>query len=185
MEAIESITRTINVFVNFLQSVNCLFLQIGWLENNCRGESSTKFFIVIFILSFCVVYAFMCDMMDKCSDPNSSYIMDILIYTILISVLGYFLFKRYRDQQIQNSNNNNQNDEESVHNELQNNGPSSPSMRAAVSSYPEYERETLMERNYPTAPVAIAEAYPVVDMTNLNLREKRLAAMDKKRYESV
>ncbi len=169
MEAIQSLTRTINVFVNFFQSINCLFLQVRWLENNCQGESPAKFFMVIFVLSFCVVYVVLCDTMDKCSDPNSNYIMSLLVYSILISILGYFLYKRYRDANPVTIENNAENRNES----------------APKPATLEDERETLIN-NTPIPPMAIAMPVPVVEMTNLTpIRDKRLAAFERKRYESV
>lgn len=54
METIERLTRSINVFVRFLESVNCLFWQLDWLRQNCLGRSSGTFLVVCAVLLLCV-----------------------------------------------------------------------------------------------------------------------------------
>lgn len=90
MEAIQSLTRTINVLVEFFQSINCLFFQLRWLEGNCRRESGAVFFVVLFLIAFCVVYLWKCGNATSCDSDT----MNILVYALILSILGYFVYMR-------------------------------------------------------------------------------------------
>eukprot|EP01038_Epipyxis_sp_PR26KG_P006715 gene6715-9208_t len=103
MDAIRELTNTINIFVQFFQSINCLFWQIRWLEDNIRGSSSPLLLIVFVIIVLCLILTF---------DKENSIMKSILgqniqgfdtsyiVYIFIIGLIGWFLYKRFSDPTI-------------------------------------------------------------------------------------
>lgn len=94
MDSIRQLTETINVFVQFFQSINCLFWQLRWLESNVTEEQGGRAGLVLVILAFAVYYTFGCNSssdVDGCKD----WVVQIGIISILALVAAYLLYKRY------------------------------------------------------------------------------------------
>lgn len=94
MDSLQQITNGINSVVRFLQSINCIFLQVHWLEQNILRGSNSRIVIsmalilcVSYVSLFCssTVEGFIC----KSVDPGT-----IVVFAVF-AVIGYFLFKRY------------------------------------------------------------------------------------------
>jgi hypothetical protein len=98
MESLRRLTDTINTFVRFFESINCLFWQIQWLEQNINRaqgiDGLARIFLVIIFVLFSVYYTFVCGQNRKCQD-GAMYIGIILL---LGSVVMYLLWKRCRMQ---------------------------------------------------------------------------------------
>ena len=94
MDALRSLTENINVFVQFFQSINCLFLQLRWLESHAMQEQGGRAGLVLVILAFAVYYTFGC---NSASDASSckDWVVQIGIITILALVAMYLLWKRW------------------------------------------------------------------------------------------
>jgi hypothetical protein len=55
METIERLTRAINVFVRFFESINCLFWQLDWLRQNILQRDVRLLAAVAVIVCLCGV----------------------------------------------------------------------------------------------------------------------------------
>lgn len=94
MDSLRHLTENINVFVQFFQSINCLFLQLRWLESHALHEQGGRAGLVLVILAFAVYYTFGCNSStdeDGCKD----WVVQIGIITILALVAVYLLYKRW------------------------------------------------------------------------------------------
>mmetsp|Transcript_27751 Transcript_27751/g.38235 ORF Transcript_27751/g.38235 Transcript_27751/m.38235 type:complete len:155 (-) Transcript_27751:113-577(-) len=58
MDSIRELTNTINVFVRFFESINCLFWQIDWLRRNVSSSGMNHMTVVLIILAVCVYLTF-------------------------------------------------------------------------------------------------------------------------------
>jgi len=58
MDSIRELTNTINVFVRFFESINCLFWQVDWLRRNVATSGMNHITVVLIILSICVYLTF-------------------------------------------------------------------------------------------------------------------------------
>jgi hypothetical protein len=99
MNSLRAFTENANVVVRFLQSINCLFLQIRWLENNLRGASNEKLAVVLILVCLIGYYTFGCsggaeNIAYACSEDGVS----TLIVLALVLIIAYFLYKRYQDR---------------------------------------------------------------------------------------
>lgn len=96
MNNLRELTSTINTFVRFFESINCLFWQIQWLEQNvtrAQGiEGLGRILLVVIFVSFCIFYTFACADNENCQDKT----IQIGIITLLILTLLYLLWQRYR-----------------------------------------------------------------------------------------
>ena len=92
MDNIRRLTDTINTFVRFFQSVNCLFWNVQWLEENLTKASNPRMLIVGIISLFCVFYTFMADSV-KGTDP--------MVYVIVGCVIIWVLYRRYQTRIIE------------------------------------------------------------------------------------
>lgn len=90
MQNIQNLTRTINVFVRFFESINCLFWQIGWLQQNFTNQSSERlfFFLVIFLLCIYITFPGEFD--------HVSTLAPILIVLVLVGMAVWLIQSRMR-----------------------------------------------------------------------------------------
>ena len=100
MEAIQNLTRTLNVFVRFFESINCLFWQINWLERNVSNASGEK--AVIFVLIFCL------GLFITFGGDQFEALTPYLVVMGLFALVAWLAFKRYRTQQSQHLRNDNE-----------------------------------------------------------------------------
>lgn len=117
MDQLRLLTENINVFVRFFESINCLYYQLNWLQQNILYGSSEILFLMFTIILTVIYIMFNCLKSINntyeltCSDTS----IQIIIFSVIISIFLYFLYKRYllrRNITIDNNNNiNNQQDE--------------------------------------------------------------------------
>ena len=91
MENLRHLTDQINVFVQFFQSVNCLFFQLKWLEENIVRSSNGLLLTVIGIVLFCIFVYFIGEE-GFITAMNNIGISDVVAHTIY-----QFIFCLYID----------------------------------------------------------------------------------------
>jgi len=101
MDGLRHFTGNANVVVNFFQSINCLFMQLRWLESHLRHSSTEQIAIVFVLVSLLGYYTFVC---NGQTNPDSGYFcgdngVSAMIAGAVLSIIGYFLYKRYKDSQ--------------------------------------------------------------------------------------
>lgn len=100
MEALRAVTDNINVFVRFLESVNCLFLQLQWLERNVLTQGQGPRMILVFvILGFCVYYTFVCA--GGNNDTCQKNVIQVGVAAIILLVVIYLIYKKWQLSQSQ------------------------------------------------------------------------------------
>ncbi len=143
MEAIQNLTNTINTFVRFFESINCMFWQLNWLEQNvarAQGvEGLAKMGIVFAFIGFAMFYTFGCED-DGCRDT----VVNFGIVFLMVLVAIYLVWRRWQISQQQSNSNNRQPTQED-------------------------DREKLIPR---AVPVATVPAY-IVDDNDVELAQKR------------
>jgi hypothetical protein len=92
MDALNSLTNTINQFVRFFESINCLFWQIRWLEENINRSGHRTIILVGLIIGFGVVYSFFGDEIVQIFGDNFSKLIPLII---VFGVILLFLFRRF------------------------------------------------------------------------------------------
>jgi hypothetical protein len=97
MEALREITSTINIFVRFFESINCLFWQINWLRQNFQSSPNDQMIIVVIIILVCVYITFF-------SNTNGSsvvmsminkFLPQIFVGSIIFGLLIWLIARRY------------------------------------------------------------------------------------------
>ena len=88
MEAIQQLTNFLNVFLNFFNSVNMLFCQIRWLEQNFLNSNNSLMIAVFVIILFCIYLIF--------GGFNSGIISTLGPFFILFAVFFFLLFRRFQ-----------------------------------------------------------------------------------------
>ncbi|KAJ1436099.1 hypothetical protein B484DRAFT_445833 [Ochromonadaceae sp. CCMP2298] len=95
MDSLRRITEQINVFVRFFQSINCLFLQLGWLERNIVHGSVEKIVLTLVLVLVAGYVTFGCSGLSSgrnlCSEEN----MGTLIVLLVLGIIAYFFYKRF------------------------------------------------------------------------------------------
>lgn len=99
MEALQGITQQINVFVRFFESVNYLFCQIRWLEQNVQNSSHVLLIIVgsVAVLCFFIYYSTIIDWGNK-GNLYAELSRIIVAYFPIITVvllLAYLFIRRF------------------------------------------------------------------------------------------
>jgi hypothetical protein len=89
MDAIRSLTENINVFVRFFQSINCLFFQIRWLEENVGRSRNGVMLLVIGIVALCVMLSFGVDLPGLGEGTSS-----LLPFLAIFAVIGFVFHRR-------------------------------------------------------------------------------------------
>ena len=99
MDALRGITQQINVFVRFFESINYLFCQIRWLEQNIQNSSRTLILIVgaLGFIAYLVYFT--------AANPGANY--DVLFGEIcrfgtayfpiiaVVMLIGFLLVRRF------------------------------------------------------------------------------------------
>lgn len=104
METLQRLTNSINVFVRFFESINCLFWQLSWLQQNIRGSNLITLGIVAVIVLFCIlllvpegeISAF-ADGVDRALQlpPSTTLqIVRLLPIVIVVAVIAFYLYRR-------------------------------------------------------------------------------------------
>lgn len=88
MQAITQLTRTVNVFVRFFESINCLFWQLRWLEQNMMGQSNERMAFFGIIILICLYVTFFSD-----TGPDLG---PFLIIGIIFLLAVWLILKRFR-----------------------------------------------------------------------------------------
>lgn len=94
MEAIRELTHTINTFVRFFESINCLFWQIDWLRRNVQGTGSEQMTIVLVIMAVCIYLSFFSykvSLFSFLGENSNSIIVGVLIFGLVI----WLIYSRY------------------------------------------------------------------------------------------
>ena len=96
MEALRNITQSINTFVRFFESINYLFCQIRWLEQNIANSSPRLLLFIGCILSICGLVYYSTTMSD--TDPSAAIINFLINYgpiLVVVLIIGYLIIKRF------------------------------------------------------------------------------------------
>ena len=99
MHGLRDFTNNANVVVNFFQSINCLFLQLRWLESNLRNGSNEQIALVLLLVSLLGYYTLVCK--SQTNEENGYFCgergVSALIVCAVLSIVAYFLYKRFRN----------------------------------------------------------------------------------------
>ena len=99
MDVLQGITQQINVFVRFFESINYLFCQIRWLEQNVQNSSNTLLIIVgsIGFLCFFIYYNTTTEWGNKDNLIAELFRIIVAYYPIItvVLLLAYLFFRRF------------------------------------------------------------------------------------------
>lgn len=100
MDGLRHFTSNANVVVNFFQSINCLFYQLRWLEGHIRHAPNEQIAIVLVLVGLLGYYTFICN--GETNEENGYFCgengVSGLIACAVLSIIAYFFYKRYQDQ---------------------------------------------------------------------------------------
>jgi hypothetical protein len=104
MHALRSFTDNADVVWRFLQSVNCIFYQLQWLESNLRTASNTTLAIVVLVVCLLGYITFACSGSSEGDGYfcGSGGVPSLLVAALVCSMI-YFLYKRLTSGGQQNS----------------------------------------------------------------------------------
>ena len=108
MESIRELTNTINVFVRFFESINCLFWQIDWLRRNVQSTGSEQMAIVLILLVLCIYLTFFSNsnFVNYLIPMLGKNVNSILVGVIIIGLVIWLVYLRlFRSSTIQLSEN--------------------------------------------------------------------------------
>jgi hypothetical protein len=94
MEAIQGITSAINTFVRFFESINYLFCQIRWLEQNISNSRGGLLLVVGAIVAVCLYIYYFGGDKDQAS-AVTAFIVDVGPVLIVVGIIGYLLYRRF------------------------------------------------------------------------------------------
>jgi hypothetical protein len=98
MDELRAITNHINTFVRFFESINCLFWQIRWLEDNISKAQFGRIAIVLLIFGFCALLTFLSTDKGKIfiggATGNTALFISICVIVILIIILVWLIYQR-------------------------------------------------------------------------------------------
>ncbi len=101
MDGLRHFTNNANVVVNFLQSLNCLFYQLRWLEGQIRHAPNEQIAIVLVLVGLLGYNTFICN--GQTNEENGYFCgengVSGLIVCAVLSIIAYFFYKRFQDQQ--------------------------------------------------------------------------------------
>ncbi len=93
MDSLNTLTNTINTFVRFFESINCLFWQIQWLEENITRSGHGTIIIVAIIIAFCVLFMYF----GQNDWSNAVFGTDSpILLIIVVGVIALFLWRRFQ-----------------------------------------------------------------------------------------
>ena len=100
MNGMRAFTDNANVVVRFMQTINCLFFQLRWLENNIRSSSNPQLIIVLILICLIGYLTFGCSQSDSQDSINyfcgERGVSSLIVFALIVGI-GYFFYKRYRD----------------------------------------------------------------------------------------
>mmetsp|Transcript_29758 Transcript_29758/g.28455 ORF Transcript_29758/g.28455 Transcript_29758/m.28455 type:complete len:166 (+) Transcript_29758:240-737(+) len=98
MDALRGITQQINVFVRFFESINYLFCQVRWLEQNIQN-SSQKLILIVLVLAMIGGFVWYCSTIPEGNDNLLVLLSRMMVaYFPIIAVvllIGYLLVRRF------------------------------------------------------------------------------------------
>jgi hypothetical protein len=98
MDTLRGITQQINVFVRFFESINYLFCQVRWLEQNIQN-SSKNLILIVSVLAMIGGFVWYCSTMPRGNDNLLVLLSRMMVsYFPIITVvllIGYLLVKRF------------------------------------------------------------------------------------------
>lgn len=100
MDAMRHFTENANVVVRFMQSINCLFLQLRWLESNLRTGSNETVILVIILVCFIGYFSLACSGESTTNGfgCGENGVSSLMLMAVIVSIL-YFLYKRFSSHQ--------------------------------------------------------------------------------------
>lgn len=107
MESLQQFTHTLNVFVRFFESVNCLFWQLGWLRQNIQQSSLDLLLTVAAIASVALLFTLPAETLNSLGAqldahfglPASTSIHILRLLPLLLVAAVIFMYLRGRWQQ--------------------------------------------------------------------------------------
>lgn len=103
MDSIRQLTDQINVFVRFFESINCLFLQLQWLENNITRSSNGLIITVGCIVLFCLFAMIVgqdtvVSLLKSLGIPETiaTMIYNSIPILIIVIIIGLFFMRRFQ-----------------------------------------------------------------------------------------
>lgn len=102
MDNLRGFTENADVIVRFFQSINCLFLQLRWLEQNFRHASNEQIGMVLLLVCLIGYYTLSCsgENIDTVGYFCGKQGVATLIVLAVIGIILYFLWKRYENSRI-------------------------------------------------------------------------------------
>ena len=94
MESLNHFTNTLNNFVRFFESINCLFWQLRWLEENITRSNRKSLLLVGGIITFCIVFVYF-DGSNGDLGEIWNELLNGLPIAIVFGVIAYYLLKRF------------------------------------------------------------------------------------------
>jgi hypothetical protein len=94
MEALRDITQSINTFVRFFESINYLFCQIRWFEQNVLNSGSKLVMIVGVIISLCVLIYYVGGHGGSPYDALNKLLVDYGPILLVVTIIAYFVTQR-------------------------------------------------------------------------------------------
>jgi undecaprenyl pyrophosphate phosphatase UppP len=98
LEGIRELTATINVFVRFFESINCLFWQIDWLRRNFSSSTPNDYIVIVLVIICICIYATFFnnnDMISNFIPYLKTNVLNILVAGLLIGLMGWLLYHRF------------------------------------------------------------------------------------------
>ena len=90
MNGMRAFTDNANVVVRFMQTINCLFFQLRWLENNIRSSSNPQLIIVLILICLIGYLTFGCSQSD--SQDSIDYfcgergVSSLIVFALIVGI---------------------------------------------------------------------------------------------------
>jgi hypothetical protein len=94
MEALRDITQSINTFVRFFESVNYLFCQLRWFEQNVLNSGSKLLLFVGVIICLCVLIYYEGGHGGGPYDALNRFLTDYGPIVLVVTIIAYFISQR-------------------------------------------------------------------------------------------
>jgi hypothetical protein len=105
MDALRQLTETINVFVRFFESINCLFLQLRWLQDNITRSNNSLLYLVSGVVVLCVLLMIIGESLrgDGHKDGIAKVIGQLIydyapIVLVVVIIIGFFRLRSLQNQ---------------------------------------------------------------------------------------
>lgn len=94
MEALREVTQSINTFVRFFESINYLFCQLRWFEQNVLNSGSKLLLFVGVIISLCVLMYYESGHGGNPYDALNKFLVDYGPIVLVVTIIAYFISQR-------------------------------------------------------------------------------------------